>query len=314
MQDLGKHFIVGLSSIELNNEEKKLIKELNPLGFIFFTRNFASSNSWIEQFESLIKEIKQISKRKKLILSIDHEGGRVNRLPSPITSFPYAQNYKDNLKDVAKKMATELSSIGLNLSYAPVLDIDLENKNSVISKRSFSSDAKEVVKYGVEFASILENNGVLSCAKHFPGHGATIKDSHFELPLNNKTLNEIKNEELIPFESYIKNDFSLIMTSHILFPKLDKDLPATLSSKIIKDVLRTDMSYTGCIITDDLDMKALDSYENKEQLALKAGVDILLICGPDSLEKANNAKNSISELDLSESSKRIDTLINKLNA
>ena len=129
MQDLGKHFIVGISSTELKSEEKKLIKDLNPLGFIFFNRNFASDlsgdDSWTEQFSQLIKEIKQASKRKKLIFSIDHEGGRVNRLPAPITSFPYAQNYKNEIKTVAKKMATELCSLGLNLSYAPVLDLSL---------------------------------------------------------------------------------------------------------------------------------------------------------------------------------------------
>ena len=314
MQDIGKHFVLGISSTKLNAQEKKLIKQIKPLGYIFFDRNFSKSSNWIEEFNNLISELKEATNKKKIIFSIDHEGGRVNRLPAPINSFPYAKNFRDDIEYVAKTMAKDLSSIGINLNYSPVLDIDLEDKNTVISKRSFSSKAQEVAKYGTKFAKVLEDNNVISCAKHFPGHGATIKDSHFELPLNNKTYEEILAEELIPFKSYIENGFKLIMTSHILFPKLDSEVPATLSKKIINNILREDLKYKGCIITDDLDMKALDSYEDKELKALEAGVDILLICGPDSLAKADKIKDNIakSKIDLSKSSKRIDNLINRI--
>ncbi len=282
LKHVGDNFIVGFSSEKLNSEEKSLLKTLKPLGIILFAKNIYRGENWISKLKDLIRETKDLVENESLIVSVDHEGGRVHRFIEPVTKFPAAKKWKQLTKDVARAMAWELSALGFNLNFAPVADVHSEEKNPVIGERAFAEKAEEVAELAVEFFKEQEKNFVLACAKHFPGHGATISDSHLELPRLDLSEDKLYERELIPFKKLIVEGISLIMTAHVIYPQLDADNPATLSPKIINDLLRTALNYQAVVITDDLEMKALRQFtpEQKAIKAVDAGVDILLEANP----------------------------------
>lgn len=279
LKTLGENFIVGLSGTELTSLEKSQLAELRPAGLIIFKHNISKSTDWQEKLGSLIDQVKDITKRDKLIVSIDHEGGLVHRLPAPTTHFCEARDYACEASKVGTTMGRELRSLGFNLNFAPVLDIHSEEKNPIIGKRAFGTTASEVIKASLEFKRALEKEGVLACGKHFPGHGATTCDSHLELPVLSISKGALMKRELAPFKAFIQDGGKMIMSAHILFPELDKKYPATLSKTILTELLRKELGFSGCIITDDLEMKALSKYTRKEigTLALNAGADLLLV-------------------------------------
>lgn len=279
---VGDNFIVGLSSTKPTSEEKSLLKLLKPLGIILFAKNLERTENWVAKLKDLIRETKDLVENESLIISIDHEGGRVHRFIEPVTKFPAGRKWGKDTKNVARAMALELSALGFNLNYAPVADIHSEEKNPVIGERAFGKEPEKVGELAVEFFKEQEKNFVLACAKHFPGHGATISDSHLELPRLDISQTKLEARELLPFRTLIKEGISLIMTAHVIYPQIDPVNPATLSGKIITDILRNQMAYSKVVITDDLEMKALDflSVEDKALKAIKAGVDILLEANP----------------------------------
>ena len=275
----GRFFITGFSGTELSSSERAAFEQLQPAGVIFFAKNFVKSEDWRDRFENLLSEIRSLSVRKSLLVSIDHEGGRVHRFAEPVTHFPAAVHWEDSTTQVAEAMACELKALGFNLCFAPVLDVLSETENKVIGDRAFSSDPQAVAARAIEFAQALEAAGILSCGKHFPGHGGTWADSHKELPVLENSLTELEKRELAPFQAYIQAGFETLMVAHLLLPEIDPRNPASLSRDITTGLLREQLGYRGLIITDDLEMNALSgwSIEQRSLKSFAAGSDLLLI-------------------------------------
>jgi len=228
-------------------------------------------------------------------IAIDQEGGSVHRLPAPFTHFPAATRIgeKDNLelaRRLGRAAADELKLAGINLNFAPVLDVNSNPANPIIGARAFGAKPQQVVEISSAWTQGLRDGGIIPCGKHFPGHGDTDKDSHLELPTVSKTLDELKAVELPPFAQACRNQIESLMTAHVLYPALDPNLPATLSETIVTGLLRHQLGYDGVMFSDDLEMKAIaDNYgvEQAAALAVRAGVDVLLFC--HELEKAIEA-------------------------
>jgi len=276
---VGKHFVVGLSGTRLTPEEGRALAELRPAGVILFAANIAKTPDWCEQLHALVSSIQSAVQDKTCLISIDHEGGKVFRLPSPATKFPAAENWTGNVSAVARAMGRELHSLGINLNFAPVADIHSEPTNPIIGARAFSSEPQSVAADAIHFLRALEAQGVAGCAKHFPGHGATTKDSHLELPVVSVDRSTLDRRELLPFRALIAENIKLIMTAHVIYPALDPQFPATISKKILTDLLRVELGYEGAVISDALEMKALSTIPQHELIeqALVAGVDLLLL-------------------------------------
>ncbi len=277
---IGLNFIVGLNGTTLSQEEAELLAQLRPAGIILFARNIENTvpEVWVPRLKQLISQAKEASQREDFFVSIDHEGGRVHRFPDPVTHFPPARRWKNKSFEVGCAMGRELRALGFNLSYAPVLDVHAEAANEVIGLRAFADNPEEVVKWSLDYTQGLEAEGILACAKHFPGHGATIADSHLELPRLEASRELIQTRELPPFTSFIKAGAKLLMTAHVLYPCLDQQSPATLSRSILHDLLRKELGFTGCVISDDLEMAALACFApgDRATKALVAVVDLLL--------------------------------------
>lgn len=321
---LGKHFITGLESTVLLDEEKRLLEKIQPSGLIFFSRNFASpvnNPAWRETFRKLIDDALEYSQGSIRILSIDYEGGRVHRFPNEVKQFPYAQEWKNQVISIAKEMAEILQSFSLNMTYCPVLDVDLESSNPVIGPRSFSPDSEIVKNAAFDFFRTMEKEKIITCGKHFPGHGRTASDSHFTLPFLNTSREDLE-IDLHPFKALINEGLPCMMSAHVIYESLDSQYPASLSKKILKNLLRDELKFKGVLFTDDLDMKALSNYGRGEKirLAFEASTDMMLVGnGMDgkSLLTVDSIINEITPLtnDLEEilelSSERIETLFKK---
>lgn len=297
MRDLiGQQMIIGLSGETLTQDEAQFIVENNIGGVILFDRNLKS----VEQMHALITSIQQLRykmpEQTPLFVSVDMEGGRVHRLKDPFTKWPAVKNLGDmgssNVTfQFTQLMGRELKAMGFNLDYAPCVDVLMNPENEVIGDRALSSDPNEVAKLASAMVRGYIKSDVLTCAKHFPGHGYTSVDSHFDLPVDERTLMDLEKQgDLEPFKKVIKARVDMIMTAHIQYPNIDKQFPVTLSPLFIKQFLREALRYRGIVITDDLDMKALTKnfpIEDIPVLALQAGANMLLYCNePNSPLKA----------------------------
>lgn len=301
-QDLGLHFIVGITGDSLSYEEAKRLSILNPAGVILFKDNITTGTDWPDRLRTFINDIRQVINRHKIIVSIDHEGGRVHRLREPISHFPPAFSWGDLTEEVGQKMGEELASLGINLDYAPSLDVLSEESNTVIGDRAFSDDPEIAALRGVEFLRGLRSADVMGCGKHFPGHGGTVADSHFELPVLDRSEDDIRAMDLPPFIAAIQNGLSLMMTAHVVYPALDADNPATLSPKILTGLLRNQLGFKGCVISDALEMKAVAQTEDAtlaEQF-IRAGGDLFLLGQKDDhgtpTERALKIKEQLAAL------------------
>lgn len=292
---IGQHLIIGVSGHTLTSSEQKFISTKNIGGVILFGRNVSEPKQVFElckQIQGLRKN--QIS-RLPLTISIDMEGGRVARLKKPFTEWPPLSQLgkidSPNLSyQFTQSMGTELKSVGINLDYAPVLDVFTNPLNKVIGDRAVGSDPNLVAKHASALVRGYLKAGVIPCGKHFPGHGNTLVDSHEDLPVEESDLPRLEGIELVPFKRAFKAGLDLVMTSHILFPKVDPKWPVTLSEIFLKKLLRDELRYKGVIVTDDLGMGAMVKNFGAEVIpvrALQAGVDILLYCNePDAPPKA----------------------------
>lgn len=283
--NFGNHLIVGVSGTVLTDEDKRILSIIKPVGVCFFAKNFRDGEHyevWLESYKRLSQEIREYTERESMFISIDHEGGRVIRPPLPITRFPYSYVCRQRAREVAKAMAIELKSLGINVSWAPVADIFSNANNPIIGPRSFDTTPEAAAEYAREYFLGLKESGIMACAKHFPGHGDTNTDSHLALPILNLTKEAIEKRELIPFKTLIAEKIPLIMTAHILFPEIGGDKPATFSQPILSQILRKELGFEGVVVSDDLDMKAVaDMYSKSGTVAntLNAGCDIFLMCG-----------------------------------
>lgn len=284
-EKIGQMITISYRKESMDSTLKSALEEVKPGGFILFAENISSYDGTIE----LVKEIKE-SSSIPMFISIDEEGGKVQRLRSlkgvEVTDVPYMydvgeKNDVDLTYQVGKLIAEELRVIGVNMDYAPDIDVFSNPDNKVIGKRSFGSDKELVAKHGVALAKGLEDNGVVAVYKHFPGHGNTATDSHVSLPVLDLTKEELESVDVYPFKEAIKNNASVIMIGHLAVPKMTEDnIPASLSKKLITDYLKNELGYNGLVITDALEMGALTNYYKEEEIcgkAVEAGVDILLM-------------------------------------
>ncbi len=276
--------LIDLQGQELQQDEVELLEHPLVAGLILFTRNFFDR----QQLEYLIKEIRQKVK-KPLLITVDQEGGRVQRFREGFTALPAMQAFGGVLNNpqeqlaVAQEagwlMAAEMTALDIDLSFAPVLDLGHQCK--AIGDRSFGETAEIVTPLARAFISGMREVGMAAIGKHFPGHGHVIADSHLETPKDNRSKTEIFNQDILPFKQLIKENFLQgIMPAHVVYTDCDES-PASGSNYWLKEVLRKQLKFKGAIFSDDLGMKGAavmgDFVERSEQ-ALKAGCDLLLLC------------------------------------
>ncbi len=291
--DVGQLFITGISGLALTEEEKEFIQSKNIGGVILFKHNYEAPG----QLAELVNEIQSLRDEYPLFISVDQEGGRVRRFQTQFTQFPsmYEVGLKDSPKltfEIHKLLGEELAACGVNLNFAPCCDIWTNEKNKVIGDRAFGTDAETVEKHVSAAIRGLHTSNVLACAKHFPGHGNTTKDSHFDLPFVTKSLEEIEKLELVPFRKASKSRVEFMMMAHLVVDSIDKEVPCTLSPKAYQ-FLREELKYKKLIITDDMEMKAIsdrNSTMDAGLMALEAGADVLLY---RSLDKAKEVYEAL---------------------
>ena len=281
-EKIAQMFLVGVGGPELTREERIAIEHYRFGGFILFGHNCCVP----AQILSLCRALRETGRTHPPFIAIDQEGGKVHRLPAPFTHFPPAARIgatdKPNLAyKAARATAEELAAVGINLDFAPVLDVSSNPKNPIIGDRSFASDPQKVIAFSERWIQGLRDGGIIPCGKHFPGHGDTDKDSHFDLPVVGRSLEELKKVELPPFVSACHHGIESLMTAHVVYRALDPDLPATLSCNIVTGLLRDELHYNGVVFGDDMEMKAISGhYGEKEAIALcaRAGIDVMLFC------------------------------------
>lgn len=274
--------LVGFTGTEVDPDLRDLVRS-GILGVILFGRNVESP----AQVAALTADLKRTA-AGSLLVAVDQEGGAVRRLRAGFSQVP-SMRLVGAMRDAAlahrvgRLLGRELRAVGIDLDLAPVLDVDTNPDNPVIGARSFSSDPAWVSALGVALGRGLEWEGVGACAKHFPGHGDTLVDSHRGLPRLGHALPRLEAVELLPFRAWIQAGFGAIMTAHILFEAIDRERPATLSKAVISGLLRERLGYQGAVLTDDLEMRAIADHVGRGPaavLAIEAGADVVLACAP----------------------------------
>jgi beta-N-acetylhexosaminidase len=250
-------------------------------GVVLYRRNFASVQGLLE----LTSAIREAAGRPVLI-GIDQEGGTRFALRESFTAWPSAAELGrvgdvESVEQVARAMAAELRAVGCNLNFAPMLDLHVNPESPVTKDRSFGSDPNLVARMGAAFDRGLRSGGVLSCAKHFPGHGDAAVDPHLDLPVFAGTMERLESAELVPFAAAVGAGVPLVMTAHILLPQIDPKNPASLSRTMLEGVLRRRLRFDGVILADDLGMGAIAKRYAPGEAAvqtLRAGTDIAMLC------------------------------------
>lgn len=320
---IGPLMMVGLPGLNLDNSTRRLLEEYHVGNFILFKRNVDSPG----QLEKLCRELRQACADNGLgspLIAIDQEGGTVSRLPEPFTRFADARAYAESadppaaLTRYARTCSRELAAIGVNMNLAPVLDICPAGRNFFMERRVLGNDPDTVARLGSLVVREFQNNGIAACAKHFPGLGAARLDPHEKLPCVELTEEDLAARDLVPFRQAIKDGVAAVMTSHTIYTGLDPANPATLSPKILTSLLRAKLAYQGVIITDDLEMGAIENERPVARAALgafEAGADMLLICHEhekvraaiDTMTRALE-RGSITQSRITETRERIDSL------
>jgi len=278
----GQLLFAGFEGLALPEDLARLIRAGRVGGVVLFARNVGEPG----QVKSLSAALHACAPEgAPLLIAIDQEGGRIQRLRDPWTQWPPMRRLGE-LNDskmtaaVARALALELSNLGIGLDFAPCVDVDTNPANPVIGDRSFGRDPTRVAAHAAHFIRAMQAAGIASCAKHFPGHGDTACDSHLELPRLDHDLARLRAVELPPFAAAIEAGVASIMTAHVLFPALDAKRPATLSPDVMA-ILREELAYDGVVFSDDLEMKAVADHHSPKALVegcLEADVDSLLVC------------------------------------
>jgi beta-N-acetylhexosaminidase len=286
-QSAGQRLMVGFEGTELNAELEFLIDTLKVGGIILFSINLIDPG----QIKDLCFSMQSYARscgQPPLLIAIDQEGGQVARLKEPFTQFPGNSKMKgpEDAVFFARTTAKELLEVGINMNMAPVLDVAPEGINSVMADRAFGPDPGWVSEQGRVVIEHLQAENIMAVAKHFPGIGRTVLDSHFELPDLDIDVDAMQGFDLFPFKAAISHDVAGIMLSHIRYTGIDPDWPASLSRIIVDDLLRKKMGYDGVVMTDDLDMGAIEKHYDLKtaiQQILSADIDMTLIChaGPN---------------------------------
>ncbi len=264
------------------------------------------------QVAALVRSLRQAGPGDApLVVSVDQEGGRVQRLKSPLTIWPdmasvAAAGDVQRTRAVGQGVGGELAALGIGWNLAPVLDVHTNPKNPVIGNRSFGSRPEDATDHALAFWRGLRDVGVLACGKHYPGHGDTHTDSHLELPTVDQPDERLRMVELAPFAAAARAGIEAMMTAHVLYPAWDAKLPATLSRRIAHDILRSELGFQGMLVSDDLGMRAVADHHPVEELvveSLLAGVDHFLVREPEerqvrafeALVKAGEARAAVRQ-------------------
>lgn len=327
--------MLDLDGTSLTQEENKLLLNLHVGGVILFARNISSR----DQVQELCREIRKIN--PKLLIAVDQEGGRVQRLKKGYTILPTMQKLSAFLNSNSDKnftfatdlgwlMASEVIASGLDISFAPVLDLD-DSRSSVIGDRSIGDNPDQVIAIASAYIEGMNQAGMQATGKHFPGHGGIFADSHLTFSQDTRSLSELEDHDLLPFDA-LKFQLGAIMTAHISFSNIDKEI-ATFSKFWLQDILRNKLGFSGTIFSDDLSMKGADyigGIEAKVGKALESGCNMVLVCNdrPAALKAINflekekisqsqkatklKASQSIIWADLKKDARRKD-IIDKLN-
>jgi beta-N-acetylhexosaminidase len=286
----GQRLMVGFDGTSLNSDLKYLIDTLKVGGIIIFSRNIGSP----AELSALCKGAQSYSRscgQPPLLIAIDQEGGQVARLKKPFTEFEGnpAMKGEADADHFTRVTAEELHGVGINMNYAPVLDVAPRGEESIMAGRVFGHDPQWVATMGAAVIRGMQERGIMAVAKHFPGIGRTVLDSHLDLPTVEATYQDL-DIDLIPFRKAIACNVAGIMLSHIRYLDIDSYWPASLSPVIARDLLRGKLNYTGVVMTDDLDMGAVTrhfGFESAISQALESEIDQILICHrTDKIESA----------------------------
>lgn len=281
-EKIGQMIIIGMDTNYITERIKDMITKYKIGGIILYRKNFTT----YQEMLVLIRQLKELNKENKIPLwiTIDQEGGRVNRMPKEILNLPSANTIatKGGIEEVEKSgeiIGKILKKSGYHLDFAPILDIKRFENNHPIGDRCYGENKEEVAKYGIAFMKKLQEQGIISVIKHFPGHGATNQDSHYFLPIIKEKMNYIEKEDMYPFEQAIKNGAEAILVGHLLIKNVTGMYPASLSKKFIGKYLRKKYRYNGLIITDDLKMRAIKfiyGFDLAVRKAFEAGNDVIM--------------------------------------
>ncbi len=274
-------FLTGIPERTLAPGTRRRYRALPFGGIVLFRHNLDGPR----QVRALVRALHALDPTLPPLVAIDHEGGRVHRFGDPFTHFPPAATVAARglpaVRAVATAMGRELSAVGIDLDFAPVLDVASNPANPIIGDRAFGTTPEQAARAALAAFRALRAQGLLTCGKHFPGHGDTAADSHRELPVVSRGRRLLQAAEFVPFVRAIAARVPLLMTAHVRYPALDPALPATLSPTILTGWLRRRLGFRGVICSDDLEMRAIaDHYDPGEAAvrALAAGVDLLLFC------------------------------------
>jgi beta-N-acetylhexosaminidase len=277
--ETGRLIAAGIPGPTLDAAARRTLERVHPGVVVLFRRNVVDP----EQLRALVADLHQLAAPP--LVAIDHEGGRVTRLAAPFTAFPSAAEIGRAgvaaARAVGEAVGRELASVGIDVDFAPVLDVGDAAGASILGSRAFGSDPAVVAETGAAFAAGLLAAGVLPCGKQFPGHGATSDDSHLTRPVVTRSRAELAAVDLVPFRAAIGVGVPMLMTAHVLYPALDAHRIATLSPAIVGDLLRRDLRFDGVLWSDDLLMQSVASElppADAAVAAIAAGVDGVLIC------------------------------------
>lgn len=319
---IGQHFIMPLETPGVSEATRKRIQLVSPAGYILYPWNVRDRG----QLRELTAELRQLTREttgQRPFIAVDQEGGRVQALridslhEHPAASHMGAYDDPAYMEAVGYVTGVELASLGITMNFAPVLDLqgDLDRGGrGVIGDRALAPSPETVAELGLAYAEGLRRAGVIPVAKHFPGHGATAVDSHGSLPTVSASLDELREAHLLPFVEAAKAQIPAVMTAHIRYPAVEKELPVTLSRRWLQDILRGELGFTGVVVTDAMEMRAIaDNYSLKEALyrGLQAGVNLFLLTAwIDPVEARNTvarlvAQGIVSEAQIREGARRV---------
>jgi beta-N-acetylhexosaminidase len=284
--------IFGCAGLRLSEEERAFFRKANPYGFILFARNVETP----DQVRALVRELRDAVGRADAPLLIDQEGGRVQRLKPPQwRGAPAGRRFgelmahdpqaaEEGAQANARLIAAELDDLGIDVDCLPLLDVPVPGAHDIIGDRAFGETPDVVAQLGRAVCKGLRAGGVLPIVKHVPGHGRARSDSHLELPVVDASLDELRATDFAPFKALAK-EACWAMTAHVVYTAIDPDAPATLSAKVVREIIRGEIGFDGPLISDDLSMKALSGdFAERTRLALAAGCDLVLHCNGDMAE------------------------------
>ncbi|HEY8096068.1 MAG TPA: beta-N-acetylhexosaminidase [Methylobacter sp.] len=269
--------MLDVAGLTLAQDEKEKLNHPNTGAVILFSRNYQNP----EQVTELINSIRA-ARHGDILIAVDQEGGRVQRFQQGFTRLPPAASYAQSpelAKPAGWLMAVELLAVGVDFSFAPVLDIDC-GVSEIIGNRSFSTDPTLATRLSSSFREGMNEAGMAATGKHFPGHGAVALDSHLTLPVDERDLDDIKAKDLLPFKQLIEEGLEGIMPAHVVYPKVDPN-PAGFSPFWIQEILRKELNFNGTVFSDDLSMEGAASvgdFPERARLAQLAGCDMILVC------------------------------------